>query len=60
MWGCGLSPHPHIYPSILLAGGFFSALSYGFTLGATKNSRAAKFETTNPHDIDLHPHPHLW
>ena len=26
MWGCGLRPHPHIYPSLLLAGGFFSAL----------------------------------
>jgi hypothetical protein len=26
MWGCGLRPHPHIYPSVLLAGGFFSAL----------------------------------
>ena len=24
MWGCGLIPHPHIYPSLLLAGGFFS------------------------------------
>ncbi len=26
MWGCELHPHPHIYPSLLLAGGFFSAL----------------------------------
>jgi hypothetical protein len=26
MWGCGRSPHPHIYPSLLLAGGFFRAL----------------------------------
>ena len=26
MWGCGRSPHPHIYPSLLLEGGFFSAL----------------------------------
>jgi len=26
MWGCGRSPHPHIYPSLLLAGVFFSAL----------------------------------
>ena len=22
MWGCGPSPHPHIYPSILFAGSF--------------------------------------
>jgi hypothetical protein len=26
MWGCGRSPHPHIFPSLLLAGVFFSAL----------------------------------
>ena len=26
MWGCGRSPHPHIYPSPLLDGCFFSAL----------------------------------
>jgi len=26
MWGCGLRPHPHIYPSLRLAGGLFSAL----------------------------------
>jgi len=26
MWGCGLRPHPHIYPSLLLADSFFSAL----------------------------------
>jgi len=26
MWGCGLRPHPHIYPSPLLKGVFFSAL----------------------------------
>jgi len=24
MWGCGRSPHPHIYPSPLLEGSFFS------------------------------------
>jgi len=28
MWGCGLRPHPHIYYSLLLAGGFFSPLIY--------------------------------
>jgi len=27
MWGCGRSPHPHIYPSPLLEGSFFSALN---------------------------------
>jgi len=26
MGGCGLRPHPHIYPSPLLEGSFFSAL----------------------------------
>ena len=26
MWGCGLRPRPHIYPSPLLEGSFFSAL----------------------------------
>jgi hypothetical protein len=26
MWVCGLHPHTHIYPSLLLAGDFFSAL----------------------------------
>ena len=26
MWACGRSPHTHIYPSYLLAGGFFTAL----------------------------------
>ena len=26
MWGCGRSPHPHIYPSPLLEGNFSSAL----------------------------------
>jgi hypothetical protein len=25
-WGCGRRPHPHLYPSLLLAGGFFSVL----------------------------------
>jgi hypothetical protein len=25
-WGCGLRPHPHLYPSLLLVHGFFSAL----------------------------------
>jgi hypothetical protein len=27
MWGCGDSPHPHIYPSLLFAGSYFSALN---------------------------------
>jgi len=26
MWGCELRPYHNIYPSLLLAGGFFSAL----------------------------------
>ncbi len=26
MWGCGLRPHSHIYPSLLIEGSFFSAL----------------------------------
>jgi len=25
MWGCGLRPHPHIYPFLLLEGRLFSA-----------------------------------
>jgi hypothetical protein len=28
MWGCGLRPHPHMYLSLLLAGGYFSALTH--------------------------------
>jgi hypothetical protein len=28
MWGCRLRLHPHIYLSLLLTGGFFSALIY--------------------------------
>jgi hypothetical protein len=28
MRGCGLRPHPLIYPFLLLAGDFFSALRY--------------------------------
>ena len=28
MWGCGRSPHPHIYPFPLLEGSFFSALIF--------------------------------
>jgi len=28
MWGCGLRPYPHIYPSPLREGDFFSALIY--------------------------------
>ena len=30
---CGCSPHPHGYPSLLLAGGFFSALMNVMNVG---------------------------
>ena len=26
MWGCGRSPHPHIYHSLLLEGNYFSGV----------------------------------
>jgi len=32
MWGCGRSPQPHIYPSPLLEGSFFSALMHRINL----------------------------
>ena len=36
MWGCGRSPHPHIYPSLILEGIFFSALRCRIRDGSAK------------------------
>ena len=32
MWGCGRSPHPHMYPFSLLSVAFFSRLIYAINL----------------------------
>jgi len=42
MWGCGRSPHPHIYPSPLLEGSFFSVLFNRYWVNL-----ATKAETIN-------------